>query len=180
MNKVAFKFNKPGFIKMFRYGSEKDVARAAMRQGWARRIIGLIPKHGGQRTAFIKELERELSKGKRKAAGTIYKTKKGKKVMIDRSVRKDGPYVKRNILAHEAFHAKVPLLGKSELLAHFYGGFKGKKGPISDKIREGLYVAGEAAKVLPGRVAGEIGAGAVGTYGAKKLIDKLTKKKDKK
>jgi len=49
---------------------------------------------------------------------------------------------KREVLAHEIFHARNPKLGKSEFLARFYGGFKSKKGRIPAKIVRGLLSAG--------------------------------------
>lgn len=41
---------------------------------------------------------------------------------------------RKAVLAHEAFHAKTPILGGSELLAHLYGGLKTKT-PISELTR---------------------------------------------
>lgn len=174
MEKKAFKFNKPGFLRMFSYGTDKQLKQAVRRQRLLRSIINMVPKN--QRRTIIRQLDDQIdSMGP--LDGTIFNTRKGKKVLINRSMRKASPEMKRTVLSHEAFHAKNPL-GGSELLAHIYGGVKGKKGGFLDKVRAGLGQAGHAVKTRPVRVGLEVSAAGGAGYGAKKLTDKLVGKKN--
>ncbi|HNW88197.1 MAG TPA: hypothetical protein PKN48_00910 [Bacteroidales bacterium] len=59
--------------------------------------------------------------------GTVIKSNTGKKSIVLNSKFFDLPKKeRRNILHHEAFHVKNPILGKSEILAHMYGNYKTK------------------------------------------------------
>jgi hypothetical protein len=70
----------------------------------------------------------------RTIGGTVFKTPKGTSIGINKDIWSDlSKSERRKFLAHEAFHANVPVLGKSEILAHAYGGLKSKKGKISYK-----------------------------------------------
>ena len=55
----------------------------------------------------------------------------------------------RELLAHEAFHARNPVLGKSEILARLYGGWKAPRASeYSNKLQEISARASEAKKAL--------------------------------
>lgn len=50
----------------------------------------------------------------------------GRTVAVNRNtLARFGGMPQREIIAHEAFHARNPVLGQSETLARFYGGYKG-------------------------------------------------------
>lgn len=49
---------------------------------------------------------------------------------------------RREHIAHEAFHARNPKLGKSEFLARFYGGFRSSRGGLASKVLKGLHSFG--------------------------------------
>lgn len=180
--KTAFRFNKPGLIKKFNLLTEKEMTGALLRQSLPRKIFGIfktmekgeLGEFGAAREAY-RALAKKLSG---RSAGTYFPTPKGKSIAISKESWKKNPSSRRMILAHEAFHANVPVLGHSEILAHTYGGARAIKGK---KTLEGGAV-GLASAVLtrPGRVAlevGLVGAGVAGTaLGVKKVKKKYFRK----
>jgi hypothetical protein len=60
----------------------------------------------------------------------------------------------RGVIAHEAFHAKNPVLGRFELFAHAYGGYKNRRpgAPMTDRLVDATKQLGHAAQTRPGRV----------------------------
>ena len=85
----------------------------------------LKPEHKRFAGAFAKKDSKFLSHIKRRNpeayGGYAYPGSKHATIIN----RQDHPpHVRRNILAHEAFHAKHPILGRSEVLAHAYGGWR--------------------------------------------------------
>ena len=180
--KQAFRFNKPGLIKKFNLLTEKEMTGALLRQPLPRKIFGiwktmtkLVDEKG--EFAAARKTYRELAKvvSKRKAAGTFFSTPKGKSIGISKETWKEAPGFRRNILAHEAFHANVPVLGHSEILAHTYGGAKAGRG-LKESLKGGAAGLGGAVLTRPGRVGievGLVGAGVVGTgIGIKKVKKK--------
>jgi hypothetical protein len=120
--------------------------------------------------------------------GTISKGKKGTRSYIDpealKKVFKDpkkSPSL-RNIIHHEEFHRRVPILGQSELLAHTWGGLNQTKGPRYKNIGQ----AGRDLKMLfqarPGRALMETaavgGAGIGAGIGAVQLGKKAFKREE--
>jgi len=198
--KNAFKYNKPGHIKKFVLMDEKTIFDATLRQGAVQKVLGVVkgivkPVPGGfygvvkgLKKGIKQQLKGETSpvisgkfeSGKFKLedpgdmtiGGTIFKTPKGKSIAINKDVWRDSKKDRRKILAHEAFHANVPVLGASEIAAHFYGGLKSKKGKIS--LKEGIKQIQHLKETRPVRLYGEVGlAGTAGVtlYATKKKIN---------
>lgn len=71
--------------------------------------------------------------------GTFGKGKKGSKSYINMNEimfyknRHGDKHILRDVVNHEEFHRKVPILGRSEILAYLYGGLKSKKNELSFK-----------------------------------------------
>jgi len=114
--------------------------------------------------------------------GTIAPGRKGTKSYISRGVAsgdRSGMPGLREVLHHEGFHAKVPILGSSEILAHAYGGLKSKKGRLDPA--QGVNALKHLWATRPGRAIFEagVGAGVVGGGGAA-LASHVKKRTDKK
>lgn len=115
-------------------------------------------------------------------AGTIAPNVQQKRniMMLSRSLRDEAPIERRVTLAHEAFHARTPVLGHSELAAHAYGGWKANKGAKRLWSSDGtgaLNQLGHVIKGRPGRVALEAAVvGGLG-YGAYRLAKRLRGRK---
>lgn len=142
----------------------------------------------GQRSQYVRDVN-NANVGD-VVAGTIWDVPgKGKSVGFSKKFWEDPKLLKeklgvnrRGILAHEAFHANRPVLGRSEILAHAYGGAKDKKvRGIKDVGRASKRAAGQVAHLLksrPGRFGFELGVlGAAATAG-KMGYDRLTKPKE--
>ena len=133
------KFFKIAAIKFFNPGKEvqlvtkAETVNAFIKQPHVRKELLNIYK-----TKRSKKIDRELATelldfSKREARkdltnnlGRSLISRKGKKypVVFKHSVsKKELP----EIIAHENFHAKVPILGNSEFLAHLYGGIRSKR-----------------------------------------------------
>lgn len=178
--KIAFKYNKPGHIKKFVLMKEDDIFKALLRQSGVKKLLGtakLMTKGApGGFHAGVKELKSVLSKRfkgeDRTIAGTIFKTPKGTSIGINKDIWKGlSKTERRKYLAHEAFHADTPVLGRSEILAHAYGGLKSKKGKINYKAA--IDEVKHLKKSRPDRLYLELGgigaAGTATTVGVRKL-----------
>lgn len=109
------------------------------------------------------------------ALGTIYKNNAGKKVsLVDEGLRKEPKAFRRMVIAHEAFHAKTPIIGRSETLAHLYGGFRSGAKPTSENGVFGQY--GHLWKTRPLLAAAEHAVAGGAAYGTVKGLNKLRKK----
>ena len=178
--KTAFRFNKPGLIKKFNLLTEKEMTHAILRQPLVRKMFGFfkaVEKEELGEFGAARKAHRELTKmiSGMKSAGTVFPTSKGKSIGISRDMWKKEPALRRYYLAHEAFHANVPVLGRSEILAHIYGGAKAVKGK-KISLKGGALGFAQAVASRPTRVAleaGLVGAGAAGTaLGVKKVKKK--------
>jgi len=144
--------------------SNKEIAdhltRLSLRQkGLMTGIVNMAAKAGGTSRGTMMDLLR--ARAKLSPAGTIAHGKKGVKVYLSRNLVSNKKHPFRDVAHHELFHANVPVLGQSEILAHLYGGLRAKKGKLSP---------GQAVKDLdhlingrPVRALGEIGVAAGGT-----------------
>ena len=98
-------------------------------------------------------------------------------------------YRRRSTMAHEAFHARTPIIGKSEVFASMYGGWKGSKRgtPIVERIRRGVENVRGYQKARPDIINPELNrikgaaqlAGAGGLLTAVAIADKKKRKKRK-
>lgn len=195
--KVAFKYNKPQHFKKFHLMDDEELFQGALRQLMARKFMSVLDNIPGINSAEKFKFRRDLTKQVKNNSfgsigGTIFPAKKpnGKteqSIGISRDLfngakqSKDGrKYVNisnRNILAHEAFHANTPILGKSEILAHLYGGFRSRNWKEDGPHKMFAHLA----KGRPVRFGIEAGIG-LGTaaglgYLGKKLYNKYKKKK---
>jgi hypothetical protein len=103
--------------------------------------------------------------------GTI---NRGNVYLNEHYLQTPNPFLSREgIIAHEKFHAKVPVLGSSELLAHFYGGLHHTPGETNiPKALEQALIHFPMSRW--GRALGEFGLIGAGAYGVHKLITKDT------
>jgi hypothetical protein len=160
--KTAFRFNKPGYIKKFNLFTEREISRALLRQGTP--TFGIIKKiykkrglgeFGSTRAAYNFLVEKPS--GEYGTAATIFSTPKGKSIAINKDFWRHADKKKRReILSHEAFHANVPILGQSEILAHIYGGAKSEKA-IKESLKGGAKGLKHLIKTAPETVALETG-----------------------
>lgn len=170
--KTAFRYVKPGHIKKFNLFTEKEMASATMRHPLMKALFGvdkfIAKTEGKSEFGAVRKTYKSLAKklSGRKAAGTIFPTPKGKSIAISKESWKNlGPQGRRNILAHEAFHANMPILGQSEILAHIYGGAKAGK-TLKKSLKGATQQLGHAIRTRPAKVAIEAGLAAAGTAGA--------------
>ncbi len=161
--KTAFRFNKPGYIKKFNLFTEREMSRALLRQGppTVFRIIKKTYKKrgsgefGAARKAYNFLVEKPS--GEYRTAATIFSTPKGKSIAINKIFwRYANKKKRREILSHEAFHANMPIVGKSEILAHIYGGAKSGK-TIKESIKGGAKGLKHLIKTAPEMAALEVG-----------------------
>jgi hypothetical protein len=165
--------------------SQREMLHLAMQQWLPDKIFRASAKLSGRSLKSVrKEVVDSLSKEKGTVLGTIAPGPSGKKhVYIYK------PYAKRalkgksspslhDVIHHETFHAKAPIIGNSEILAHIYGGVRSKPGKLS--LVQPLKDLGVLFRARPGRAAAEVAAGTALGVGAKKLIDKAkeSSKKD--
>ncbi len=109
--------------------------------------------------------------------GTIFQTPKGTSIGINKDIWGDlSKTERRKFLAHEAFHANAPVLGKSEIFAHAYGGLKSKKGKTSYKAA--FKEIKHLKKSRPERLYLELGG--IGAVGAATAVGVHKLKKDRK
>jgi hypothetical protein len=188
INKKAFKEAKPKHYKKFHALDQKQMGQAVLRQKPIKAILSKVPKN--ERRQVIENVSQVFEN----AGGTYWDVPgKGKSVGISKQIienpekfRKLMGIGTRGILAHEGFHANRPVLGKSELLAHAYGGFKDKKNKGFKDVMKGVGRAtqqiGHAVKTRPFRVGMELatvaGLSAAVNEGVKAVKGKI--KDDKK
>ena len=189
--------------KFFRVGDVEDVFDAVRTHPPVRRHLrrqhGKTPRHTDAKGKPIKGVSRKrmsddqlrgMSHG---IAGTVHQDKKTgrRKVVLNKNVTSSKtfgkpmfglPMTRRQLIAHEAFHAKAPrVIRDSETLAHIYGGVKGTKGGFRKKVKAGAqqynhYSATRGRRAMRVPVAG--GAALGGTVGAV-LAKRRNKKIDK-
>ncbi len=121
--KVATKFNNPGYRgASIARATPKEMASARLRQ---HRLASQL-SFGDKRRAL------RILRENPKAVGTIVANPAQDRSIALVHADWRGPNIPREfrrlVIAHEAFHAKTPILGKSEILAHLYGGWKAGKG----------------------------------------------------
>lgn len=137
-------------------GFEKQSAKLFRRLPGRRDIVLVGGKHPGRSVANLalyqakkliktiggpKALDQLKQRGK-SVAGAAVKNRVYARADLGKDLR--------GVIHHEAFHAKVPVLGRSEILAHFYGGLKSKKGKLS--LSEGLKEIGHLGDTRPHRL----------------------------
>jgi hypothetical protein len=181
IHKKAFKYNKPGYYdkkKVF-VGSQADMTSAILRQKIPNLVVRVMKR---LQPKMVRPLIREVNHVAQRAAGTIFNTPGGKRVMINKDYLRrisnrgtPSSIRKRNVLAHELFHAKTPIFGSSEIMAHMYGFGKELKG--ASKLKRALHSFkgfGHLVKTRPGRAISELAIpylGALAVYrGTKKLL----------
>lgn len=143
-------------------GAQGGLRKLVMRQTLPHRLLSASAKAEGislgkARDRMTDELKKRIGAGA--IGGTVARGKKGTRVYLDpHGLKKfeDFPSL-RGTLHHELFHAKVPVLGHSEFLAHFYGGLRNKKGKLSPG--KGLQQVGMFMGQRPARALIEAGAG---------------------
>ncbi len=179
--KIAFRYNKPGHIKKFVLMSENELMSAALRQGASKKLIGIVKPLLKTTPGGMKMLVKALKKPKNPfttMGGTIFETPKGRSVAINKDLWKSWDRsTRRNVLAHEAFHANVPILGQSEILTHAYGGSKSIKGKRS--LKKAIGQIKHLKETRPERLYSELGglaavgsAAAAGVHSLKKKYKK--------
>jgi len=142
--------------------------KVVMRQGGPRAMAKLIAKMEGKSVGAVNDdLRARFKASGRVAYGTVAEGKKGKRVYVSRGAARKGDL--RDIVHHEKFH-NIPIIGKYEIGAHFYGGLRSKKGKMS--FKKGLSRIGHLAKTRPSRLAIEVGGIAAGALGVKKALKK--------
>jgi len=197
LKKLGFRYNKPGHIKKFRVLSDRDLRSAAIRQNLVARTLknkdGSINKYmvkmytrgrsAKDRVADTLNLSkfnrRILDKAEKRfedIGGTIYPTPQGKAIAVNKKYWEHlSKEQRRNFLAHESFHANNKILGRSEFLAHLYGGAKSRSKFFS---QEGIGGSAKAfAQTRPDRVILELGLPATATAITVKQIKKRKNKK---
>lgn len=184
MRKFAFKYTKPRHAtKLFRLMSEREIASSAIRQRFPRVMQAIIFRTSKYVRSALPQANRMLVDAAREIApntgGTIYSDNSGKKfVGISRDFFRQIPKkMRREVIAHEAFHAKNPL-GASEILAHAYGGYRG--GGITGGAKSLLHLGVSR----PDRLAAELtlvgGAASVPAAAYVLAKKRLERKKDNK
>jgi hypothetical protein len=180
MIKQAWKYdNNKKFINVV---EPEEMWSVIARQSIMKKFFGLVPKK--HRQTVIKEFLRSDDGYGLGVGGTIVKTKQGNKIFINKDLinaktLKERNFL-RNIIAHEAFHAKVPILGMSETFAHIYGGIKGpKQMNLLNRLKNGADTYLHLWKTRPDRAAIEAAILAGTGYGAAKGIKKLKEYFDK-
>lgn len=146
---------------------QRRMAKVTMRSGPVQGIVSAIKKThdvAGQpitRGKIHDLIAAKILKGPL-IGGTVAQGRKGKKIYINRNVRGIGL---REIVHHEGFH-NIPVVGQSEMLAHFTGGLRSEKGRLSPLY--GISSIGHLARTRPGRfgieaaaLASPVAAGAV-------------------
>lgn len=163
--------------------AQKVIRQAAVRQGPVDFVTGLLAKGQKISKGKARDLVGEELK-KMPLGGTISSGRKGSVTYLDTDVMKKHkmPQSLRNIVHHEEFHRKVPIVGKSEILAHMYGGLHDKKvKSVADALhnaKRSVKDLGHLAKTRPGRLAMEAGAIGGAGYGANELLKKKEHKKE--
>jgi len=163
------------------YDTNKHIWRAARQQRPIQAIRGTVRKLSS------KEGLQSFDEGMRGMAdaqvlgGTIAPGRKGTKSYIARGMAsgdRSGRPGLREVLHHEGFHAKVPILGSSEILAHAYGGLKSKKGRLDPA--QSVNALKHLWATRPGRATFEAGVGAGVVGGGAALASHVKKRTDKK
>ena len=191
LEKVASKVRIIGIgknkaIRLLKGGTSERKQRmlvsAALRQkGMMQGILNLLGKQlgskGKAREHVKDQLLRQMSGAGTRIGGTIAQGRKGSRSYIDLDMLKEqakrgGPSI-RNVVHHEEFHRKVPVLGRSEILAHLYGGFNQTKNKRYKNFGHAARDLKTLVKVRPGRFGAEVAAFGGAGYGAKKGLDKL-------
>lgn len=180
--KTAARHTMPNYGgSSFSYANKQEMVAGSLRQRPIRAILGMVSKE--HRRAAVKELHKQM---RGMASGTVAynPTQKRSINLVERGWFKQQPRSKRRmVLAHEAFHARTPVLGRSEIAAHLYGGWKANKGGKRVWSGDGtgaLNELGHLARTRPDRLGIELallaGAGYAGYRGYKALREKLRNK----
>lgn len=160
--------------------SSKEISDKYMTRVVARQFPGLA-EHLGKRSqqgtgAMFDKMRNAFKNTGIIYGGTVAEGAKGKRVYVNRGTLKKG-FGLREIVHHEAFH-NIPIIGKSEIAAHFVGGARSKKGTFDPA--EGIKRIGHLHKTRPDRMGLEIGAmGAAGGIGAVAYADMRKKSPSK-
>jgi len=173
------KFAASDFV--VRRGSTKDLAKAGLSQNAVRRQIGKLfrtPSGAIDRGALRRVLTQRINEGF--IVGThqpaSFRTG-GKKILWlhkNLTAAGIGGITRRGIVAHEAFHSRTPILGRSEILAHAYGGWHSRRGAgIGERLKDVGGQISHAFKTRPDRVEKELaiaGGTALGAYLAYRVL----------
>jgi len=150
------------------YVGRRGISKALERQIHARKLIMKLCELGYGKSGARAMIKKEVRKLSKNVLGTVApsKTGKGKDVFIRRKV-KGWKYIR----VHEKFHADVPVLGRSEFLAHgVHGAYHvGRGDPFGITRALATLIVGR-----PGRAAIEAG----GAYGAYRAGKHLRKKRE--
>ena len=171
-----------------RRGSTKDLAKAGLTQNPVRRQIGRLlrtPSGAIDRGTLRAVINQRINEGT--TAGThqpaSFRTG-GKKILwIHKDLKSAGVggITRRGIVAHEAFHSRTPILGRSELLAHAYGGWHSRRGAgIGERLKDAGGQIAHAFKTRPETVRKELaiaGGTALGGYLAYRMLRSKLKQK---
>lgn len=195
LSKIASKariigLGKNKAIRLIRGGSEEArqqlLRRVALRQPLIRKITELQAKLEGKSLSAIRDAvnARLKSRGGR-MGGTVGKGAKGTRSYIDVDLMREKGNMDqslRNVIHHESFHKDIPVLGNSELGAHFWGGLNQTK-KRSENVAQAFKDAFvHLPKTRPARFVTELaalGGTGYGTYKAGKLgLDAVKDKKD--
>lgn len=161
--------------------SQRHLADRAMTQTVPKGIVWLIAKLKKipvekAREQVVTQIEATNRNRGVRILGTIGEGPSGRKhIYIEKSFAERAHAGKEdrtlhNVIHHETFHSKVPVIGSSEILAHAYGGLRSHPGTLTPS--QSVKDLGTLLKVRPGRAALEVGAG-IGAYkGGKKLYKK--------
>ena len=148
--------------------SQAKLIDKAMEQPFIKRLTGVYNKIN---PAYGQELSRLMREGLDGAtlSGTIAVDPKTNKLhsYIDRNAIKDSANTFREVAMHEKFHT-IPVVGKSEVGAHAYGGFHaGRRGtPFRTRILNSMSSSLHGLRTRPGRVPLELAGGAALLGGA--------------
>lgn len=107
------------------------------------------------RDMFGKKARNAETEARLKEVGDNY-TDFGKQQLIDKYTKQQ-KQLRRQVIAHEAFHANAPKrLRSSETLAHAYGGWKGTKGNVFQKAQQALAHVKHYGRSRPERIGAQV------------------------
>jgi len=125
MNKKAEQiFEKLAF--QFKKLPSNKILDMVMTQGPMKKVEkAMVRRYGPKAKKDIRNSIHRTTAGGKTIFGTYGGKVKGKKTPVGLNSDRWGDLDKttrRNVIAHEGFHANAPIVGHSELLAHAYGG----------------------------------------------------------
>ena len=176
-----------------RRGDQRQLVNAALRQGGLVRGLKALAYRVGGADAVrqLRKIVHEEFAGN--IGGTLEPARRGRPARLwvaqetisrpaQERMRRDVGIGLRGVVAHEAFHAATPVLGKSEILAHAYGGWHDRRrASTAQRLGRGFQQIGHLARSRPSRFAIEAALAAgvgYGAYRAAKALRKRLRKDD--